>query len=283
MIGVVFGIVFGFVFFVFFVQVGVSFFGFVEMMVKFGLFGCFYLQFFWFGFVVGLVFVYLVMLVVVIYLVVCFCFFEFVVVMRMVQSMVIFWFVFQFGWCNFWCNKCCMGIMFVVIVVGVWVMIFVMVFLCGMVDQMLCDGICVLFGYVQIYYFEFCDDLSVVMFIVFFEVVLFEVFGDEVVSLWMSWVCVFVVVLSECEMCGVILVGIDLVIECDIFFVVDDLSEGCFFEDGEDKGFVLGCKLVECFEMGFGKCVVVMLQMLGNDIVECGFCIVGFFELEFEV
>ncbi len=54
--------------------------------------------------------------------------------------------------------------------------------------------------------------------------------------------------------------------------------EGRFLESPEDKGVVVGLKLVEKLETGLGKRIVIMSQDRENEIADRGFRIVGLFD-----
>jgi ABC-type lipoprotein release transport system permease subunit len=76
----------------------------------------------------------------------------------------------------------------------------------------------------------------------------------------------------------VTLIGIEPDQERSISFVADDMAEGRFLESREDKGLVVGRKLVEKLETDLGKRVVVMSQDQANEIADRGFRIVGVFD-----
>jgi len=86
------------------------------------------------------------------------------------------------------------------------------------------------------------------------------------------------VISSERDTRGVTLVGIEPDREREISFVADDVTAGRFLESRDDRGLVLGRKLVERLETDLGKRVVIMTQDPNNEIAERGFRIVGIFE-----
>jgi ABC-type lipoprotein release transport system permease subunit len=60
--------------------------------------------------------------------------------------------------------------------------------------------------------------------------------------------------------------------------VADDVVEGRFLESRDDRGLVVGRRLLEKLETGLGKRVVIMSQDQDNEIADRGFRIVGVFE-----
>jgi ABC-type lipoprotein release transport system permease subunit len=90
------------------------------------------------------------------------------------------------------------------------------------------------------------------------------------------------VISSERDTRGVTLVGIEPDRESKISFVAKDVTEGRFLESRDDRGLVVGRKLVEKLETGLGTWVVIMSQDQNNEIADRGFRIVGIFESKLE-
>ena len=86
------------------------------------------------------------------------------------------------------------------------------------------------------------------------------------------------VISSERDTRGVTLIGIEPEREREISFVAGDLAEGEFLASRDDRGLILGRKLVERLETGLGKRVVIMSQDPDNDIADRGFRIVGVYK-----
>jgi len=168
--------------------------------------------------------------------------------------------------------------MLAAIVIGVWAMIFMTALMRGMVDDMVKDGISVLPGHVQIHHPDFRDDPTISNVIAPPDGQLLEVLGRPEVVAWATRVRVPAVISSERDTRGVTLVGIEPVRERGISFVADDVSEGRFLESRDDRGLVVGRKLVEKLETGLGKRVVIMSQDPENEIADRGFRIVGIFD-----
>jgi len=186
--------------------------------------------------------------------------------------------VLRLAWRNLWRNHRRTLIMIAAIVIGAWSMIFMTALMRGMVDDMISDGISVLPGHVQIHHPAYRDDPTIANVIAPPAGTLLEALeGPEVVA-WATRVRVPAVISSERDTRGVTLVGIEPERERDISFVADDLVEGEFLSSRDDRGLVVGRRLVEKLETGLGKRVVVMSQDQSNEIADRGFRIVGIFE-----
>ncbi len=107
---------------------------------------------------------------------------------------------------------------------------------------------------------------------------LLDVLSRPEVVAWATRIRVPAVISSERDTRGVTLVGIDPERERGLSFVADDLVEGRFLESRDDRGLVVGRRLVEKMETGLGKRVAVMSQDQENEISDRGFRIVGIFE-----
>jgi len=157
-------------------------------------------------------------------------------------------------------------------------MIFMTALMRGMINEMVRDGITILPGHVQVHHPAYRDDPSI-------ENVMPEVSGrfeqalsgTEVVA-WTQRVKVPAVITSERDSRGVTLIGIEPESESRLSFVADDLAEGRFLEGIDDKGLIVGRKMLENLETRLGKRVVLMSQDPDNEVVDRGFRIVGVFE-----
>jgi ABC-type lipoprotein release transport system permease subunit len=148
----------------------------------------------------------------------------------------------------------------------------------GMVDEMVKDGISVLPGHVQVHHPDFRDDPTISNVIGPPSGELLEALRRPEVVAWSTRVRVPAVISSEQDTRGVTLVGIDPDQERGVSFVADDMTEGRFLESPDDKGLVVGRKLVEKMETDLGKRVVIMTQDPENEIADRGFRIVGIFD-----
>jgi len=186
--------------------------------------------------------------------------------------------IFRLAWRNLWRNHRRTLIMLAAIVVGVWAMIFMTALMRGMVDDMVKDGISALPGHVQIHHPGFRDDPTIANVISPPGGALLEVLNHPEVVAWATRVQVPAVISSERDTRGVTLVGIEPDRERRISFVAEDVTEGHFLESRDDRGLVVGRKLVEKLETGLGKRVVIMSQDQENEITDRGFRIVGIFD-----
>ena len=188
----------------------------------------------------------------------------------------------QLSWRNLWRNYRRTLIMLAAIVLGAWSMIFMTAMMRGMVDQMVEDGLEVLPGHVQVHHPDFRDDPSVLNTIPSPSPALEQALAGPDVVTWSTRVRVPAVITSERDTRGVILLGVDPVRERDLTFLAEDISQGRNLETADDKGLVIGKKLLERLETDIGKRVVVMTQDPDNNIAERGFRIVGVFDAELE-
>ena len=184
----------------------------------------------------------------------------------------------RLAWRNLWRNHRRTLIMLAAIVVGSWAMIFMTALMRGMVDEMVKDGISALPGHVQIHHPDFRDDPTISNVIAPPGAELQRALEQPEVVAWTTRIKVPAVISSERDTRGVTLVGIDPEREAPISFVADDMSEGRFIESRDDRGLVVGRKLLEKLETDLGKRVVIMSQDQDNEIADRGFRIVGVFD-----
>ena len=186
--------------------------------------------------------------------------------------------VLRLAWRNLWRNHRRTLIMIAAIVIGAWSMIFMTALMRGMVDDMITDGISVLPGHVQIHHPDYRDDPTIANVIAPPTGELLEALNSPGVVAWATRVRVPAVISSERDTRGVTLIGIEPEHERDISFVAGDIAEGEFLSSRDDRGLIVGRKLVEKLETGLGKRVVIMSQDQSNEIADRGFRIVGIFE-----
>jgi ABC-type lipoprotein release transport system permease subunit len=168
------------------------------------------------------------------------------------------------------------------IAIGVWAMIFMNAVMRGMVDDMVRSAIRVLPGHAQIHHPLYRDDPSVVNSMTGPSPELKNALAQPGIIGWSARLRVPAVIASERESRGLILLGIDPVTEAALDFVPGPIVEGRSLESADDRGLVLGAKLVERLETGLGKRVVVMSQDPQNNVADRGFRIVGIFEAELQ-
>jgi ABC-type lipoprotein release transport system permease subunit len=186
------------------------------------------------------------------------------------------------AWRNLWRNYRRTGIMLMAIVLGVWAMIFMNSLMIGMVDGMVKGGIRNLPGHAQIHHVHYRDDPSVDNSMSMPSGELLAALGNEAVQGWSARVRVPAMVSSERDNRGAVLLGVDPQQELGVGFDGADLVAGRFLESADDKGLVVGAKLLERLETRLGKRVVVMSQDPDNNVAERGFRIVGVYTAEME-
>ncbi len=186
----------------------------------------------------------------------------------------------QLAWRNLWRNHRRTTIMLGAISIGAWAMIFLNALTQGMVTDMVQDGLAVLPGHVQVHHPDYRDDPTIVNLLPVPDSELAARFETGDFTDWASRVRVPGVVMSERETRGVTLLGIDPEREMPFTFVDLDTIDGRFLEGPDDRGLVLGRKLVETLETDLGKRVVIMSQDPGNEVADRGFRIVGVFRAD---
>ena len=184
------------------------------------------------------------------------------------------------AWRNLWRNHRRTAIMLAAISVGVWAMIFMSALMRGMVDDMLGRGIDQLPGHVQIHNRLYLDDPSVVNSMPEPQGQLLQSLNQVGISKWFSRVKVPAVISSEQDSRGVILIGINPSAERETILSGAKISQGRFLESGDDKGVILGEKLVNRLETRLGKRIVITSQDPDNNLVEMGARVVGIYKAE---
>jgi len=186
------------------------------------------------------------------------------------------------SWRNLWRNYRRTLIMLLAVTVGVWAMIFMTALLRGMVDNMVRTGISILPGHVQIHAVAYRDDPSVTHGLPVPEQALLSILNGQDVVAWTGRIKVPAMVSSEQDNRGVTLLGVDPAGELALGFDPTDIEEGRFLDGSDDRGIVIGKKLMERLETRLGKRVVVMSQDPENAIADRGFRVVGVFTADLE-
>jgi ABC-type lipoprotein release transport system permease subunit len=190
--------------------------------------------------------------------------------------------IIDLAWRNLWRNYRRTLIMLLAIVVGVWAMIFMNALMRGMVDDMIRSAVRVLPGHAQIHHPLYRDDPSIVNSMPGVSDKLRKALAQPGIVGWTSRLRVPAVIASERDSRGLMLMGIDPVAETALGFVPGEIIEGRALQGADDKGLVLGAKLVERLETRLGKRVVVMSQDPDNNVADRGFRIVGIFKAELQ-
>lgn len=186
------------------------------------------------------------------------------------------------AWRNLWRNHRRTLIMLLAISLGAWAMIFLTALLRGMVDDMVKQGIRSLPGHVQVHAVAYRDDPSITHSMPGPGKALLEVLNSDQVVAWTSRIKVPAMISSEYDNRGVFLHGINPDGELGLGFDPGNIVEGRFLESADDKGVVIGRKLLQRLETRHGKRVVIMSQDPNNEIAERGFRVVGVYKAELE-
>lgn len=186
------------------------------------------------------------------------------------------------SWRNLWRNYRRTLIMLLAISVGVWAMIFMTALLRGMVDNMVRQGISNLPGHVQIHSVAYRDDPSISHRLPTPDKLLLEILNGEQVTAWTGRIKVPAMISSEQDSRGVTLLGVDPEGELALGFDLTDINEGRFLNGSDDRGIVIGRKLMQRLETRLGKRVVIMSQDPENAIADRGFRVVGVFTADLE-
>jgi ABC-type lipoprotein release transport system permease subunit len=139
-------------------------------------------------------------------------------------------------------------------------------------------GIEALPGHAQIHNPAYRDDPSVVNSMHQPSQQLQQALAAKGIVGWSTRVRVPAVVASERDSRGLVLLGIDPATEQPLGFTPAEIVEGRFLTSADDRGLVLGARMVEKLETRLGKRVVVMSQDPDNDVADRGFRIVGIYK-----
>ncbi len=184
------------------------------------------------------------------------------------------------AWRNLWRNYRRTLIMLTAITVGVWAMIFMTALLRGMVDEMVRTSTSTLLGHVQIHHQLYIDDPNIANSMEPPTPAMISVLERDPLAAWTTRVRLPAVISSEREAAGVMLVGIDPDREAAMSFIQDAVIEGRYLNSPNDKGVILGARLVERLDTSLGKRIVLMSQDPDNNIVDRGFRIVGIYHTD---
>lgn len=188
----------------------------------------------------------------------------------------------RLAWRNLWRNYRRTLIMLGAITVGVWAMIFMTAVMRGMVDDMLDSAVRNLPGHVQIHHSGYRDDPSISNSMPPASSALLDALGQPEIIKWSARVRVPAVITSEYDTRGTTLVGIDPDEEVGLSFVADSIVAGRFLASADDRGLIVGQKMLDKLETLLDRRVVVMSQDPDNEIIDRGFRIVGVFAAELE-
>ncbi len=183
----------------------------------------------------------------------------------------------RLAWRNLWRNHRRTVIMLLAIGTGVWAMIFTSALMRGMTDQMVVNGLETLPGEVQIHHREYRADPSVVNSIVEPSGELLSVLNSAPISAWTTRVRVPAVIASERDSRGATLLGVDPAGEAALGAQPEQIIEGRFLQDENDRGLVIGASMARRLDTDLGKRVVIMSQDPDNNVADRGVRIVGIY------
>jgi ABC-type lipoprotein release transport system permease subunit len=186
------------------------------------------------------------------------------------------------AWRNLWRYPRRTTIILLAISMGVWSMLSFSAFMRGMMEQQINNAIRNLVAHISIHAPGYRDDPVIVHSMPPPNDNLLNLLNRENIKGWATRVRVPAVINSERDSMGVTLLGIDPAQEQGVSFIADAVTEGRYLKDIDDKGIILGRKLVERLETRLGKRVVLMTQNHANEIAERGFRIVGIFDAKTE-
>jgi ABC-type lipoprotein release transport system permease subunit len=186
------------------------------------------------------------------------------------------------AWRNLWRYPRRTTIILLAISMGVWAMLSVSALMRGMLEQQINDAIANLVGHISIHAPNYRDDPVIDHSMPPPSDNLLKLLNGENLNGWATRVRVPAVLNSERESMGVTLLGIDPTQELGLSFIANAVTEGRNLKDIDDKGIILGRKLVERLETRLGKRVVLMSQNHANEIAERGFRVVGIFDAKTE-
>ena len=181
------------------------------------------------------------------------------------------------AWRNLWRNHRRTLIMLLAIAIGVWAMIFMSALMRGMTDQMVRNGLHTLPGEVQIHHRDYRSDPSVVNSMEPPSGALLQALEGPPIVAWSSRVRVPAVIASERSTRGVTLLGVDPAAEGPLGSLPDEIVQGRFLKDADDRGVVIGASLARRLETRLGKRVVIMSQGPDNTVADRGARVVGIY------
>ncbi len=186
------------------------------------------------------------------------------------------------AWRNLWRYPRRTAIILLAISLSIWSMLSFAALMRGMMEQQIDNTIRNLVGHISIYAPDYRDDPVINHSLSPPDGHLLELLNKEPVKAWTTRIRVPAVISSERESIGLTLVGIDPIREQGLSFIADTVTQGHYLQNINDKGIILGRKLVERLETRLGKRVVLMSQNQANEIVERGFRVVGIFDTKLE-
>lgn len=187
------------------------------------------------------------------------------------------------GWRNLWRNRRRTLIMLSALSVGVWSMIWMTAMMRGMLDQMIEDSINNLSGHLQIHARNFRNDPSINNSMQPPSTELQDILRQNEIIAWGARLRLPSMVSSERHSFPVTVVGINPAMEQGLSFIMQAEMTGRKLNQPDDRGIVIGQRLLEKLETGLDKRIVLMSQNKHNQLSDRGFRIVGIYQSKLQL
>lgn len=189
----------------------------------------------------------------------------------------------RLAWRNIWRNRRRTLVIMTAVVIGVWSMVFLGAFMRGMFHNMLENGKSILTGDIQIHHRDYQQDPSIVNSMHDSEEIekaLKEVLPEK--SKWAGRIRVSAIMDNARHSAGVTLVGIDPSREKGVSFIASADLKGEGIERDDRTGILVGRALVEDFETGPGRKLILTTRSLDGEISAMAFRVKGVFQARME-
>lgn len=187
------------------------------------------------------------------------------------------------AWRNIWRNPRRTAVILIAIIIGIFAMITSSALMRGFERGLIKNSLSTLTGEVQIHHPMYLDDPVLensMKNASHVESVLKEVLPET--TLWATRIRVNAIVSNARHSGRVTLVGIDPAQEARVSFIKDAMAAGRYLAEDEMTAVVVGRALLDQFETGLGKKLVLMSQAADGEIASRAFRITGVFDAELE-
>jgi len=187
------------------------------------------------------------------------------------------------AWRNIWRNSRRTFVILTAVIIGVWSMVFLAAFSRGMLNNMLKNGKSVLIGDIQIHDRGYRSDPSIDMSIQDPDDVtelLDRLLAPE--DVYAGRIKVSAYVSNARHSSGVTLVGIDPEKEKQISFLGEKHFKGKYLDSKDKRGVYAGDALLDKFDTGMGRKLIIMTRNSKGDVVSKAFRIRGSFKADME-
>jgi ABC-type lipoprotein release transport system permease subunit len=187
------------------------------------------------------------------------------------------------AWRNVWRNPRRTIVILVAVIIGVWSMILLGALMRGIAVGMVKNGIATLTGHIQIHHRGYHEDPSIENSMADSRV------AEKALSeklppgaRWARRVRVNAIANNARHSSGVTLVGIEPRAEANVSFIGSAVFKGRYLTPEDENGILVGEALLEQFETGIGRKLVLMAQNTQQEIASRAFRIEGIFRSEME-